>query len=333
MLKRFFKEKLIFLQKEKNKNFLKIFSVDDVYEMPKENFFFKTLNKLLGNKLREKRYNRKINKFLPDIIILGFPNEINYIENKKIKKFLVQHTNYEMFIKKFCNNNLKLVEKLKKELDMFIFLSEYDKEKFIKELNFPIKKIRVIRHSCEIELLKEKKEKNKELIMIARLENETKRFDLAIKAMKKLSDFTLNIYGDGKDRGYLENLIKENNLNNVILYGGTNKVKEKLDEVGIFIMTSDFEGYPISTIEAMRRGLPIILRNTFEAAQDIVIDNGILLEKKWNEENFIEAVRKVYNNYKFYSENSIKQGKRYDLKKIENEWQNLMQNLENEKEY
>lgn len=88
-------------------------------------------------------------------------------------------------------------------------------------------------------------------------------------------------------------------------------------------MTSDFEGDPISTIEAMRRGLPIILRNTFEAAQDIVIDNGILLEKEWKEKEFIEAVRKVYNNYEFYSNNSIKLGKRYDLETIKEEWNKL----------
>ena len=45
-------------------------------------------------------------------------------------------------------------------------------------------------------------------------------------------------------------------------------------------MTSDYEGYPITLIEAARRGLPIILRNTFDSAQDIVIDNGILLGKR-----------------------------------------------------
>ena len=37
--------------------------------------------------------------------------------------------------------------------------------------------------------------------------------------------------------------------------------------------------YPISTIEAMRRGLPIVLRNTFDSAQDIVINNGVLFRK------------------------------------------------------
>lgn len=327
VLKKFFKEKLIFLQKEENKKFPKIFSVDDIYIMPKENFFFKTLNKLLKNKLREKRYNRKINKFLPDVIIFGFPKEINYVKNKEIKKILVQHINFEIFIQEFCNNNLKLVEKLKKELDMFIFLSEYDKERFIKELNFPIKKTRAIRHSCEVEILVGDKKRNNNLIMVCRLQNVHKRIDLAIKAMKRLSDFTLNIYGDGEDREYLENLIKENNLNNVILHGGTNKVKEKLDEAGIFVMTSDHEGYPISTIEAMRRGLPIILRNTFEAAQDIVMDNGILLEKEWKEKKFIEAVRKVYNNYEYYSENSIKLGKRHDLEVIKSYWEDLLKKI------
>ena len=47
-------------------------------------------------------------------------------------------------------------------------------------------------------------------------------------------------------------------------------------------MTSDFEGYPITLIEAMRRGFPIVLRNTFDSAQDIVINNGVLLEKEWD---------------------------------------------------
>ena len=63
--------------------------------------------------------------------------------------------------------------------------------------------------------------------------------------------------------------------------GRTSKIQEKLDEVGIFVMTSDYEGYAITNIEAMRKGFPIILRNTFDAAQDIVIDNknGILFRK------------------------------------------------------
>ena len=331
MLKQFFKEKLFFLtfDNKENKDFKEIFVVENVYKIPKENIFFKILNKLLKNKLREIFYSKKINEFLPEIVILGFPNEINYIKNKNIKKVLVQHINYEIFISEFCKKNLKLIEKLKKDLDMFVFLSEYDRKKFVKNLNFPLEKTIVIRHSCQVELLmiNKNKNKNKNLIMICRLQNNHKRIDLAIKAMKKLKDFTLNIYGDGPDKKFLENLIEEEKLENVILHGGTNKVKEKLDENGIFIMTSDFEGYGITNIEAMRRGLPIILRNTFDAAPDVVQNNGILLDKNWNEEEFIEAVHKIYENYEYYSKNALEMGKRYNFEVIKSQWEELFKKL------
>lgn len=178
-----------------------------------------------------------------------------------------------------------------------------------------------------MEVLSKNKIKNKNLIMIARLENNIKRFDLPIKVMKKLPDFTLNIYGDGRDKKKLENLIRKESLKNVILHGGTNQIKEKLDENSVFIMTSDFEGYGITNIEAMRRGLPLIVRNTFEAAKDIVIDNGILLEKEWNEDKFIEAIRKIYDNYEDYSQNAIKQSKRYESELIKEKWKELINNL------
>lgn len=89
-------------------------------------------------------------------------------------------------------------------------------------------------------------------------------------------------------------------------------------------MTSDYEGYPISTIEAMRRGLPIILRDTFDSAKDIVINNGILLDKNWNEDKFVEAVKKTYNNYEYYSENSKKLGERYEFEEIKREWEKVV---------
>ena len=85
-------------------------------------------------------------------------------------------------------------------------------------------------------------------------------------------------------------------------------------------MTSDHEGYGITNIEAMMRGLPIILRNTFESAPDIVQNNGILLDKEWDEDKFVEAVYKIYENYDYYSKNAIEMGKRHTFEVIKNEW-------------
>lgn len=297
----------------------KYFETNNNIEVNKENFKFKILRKFFGIKIILKYI---LNKLEYDICILNSPKELRYMR-KNSKKILVQHMNYDIYINSHFKNNKKLIEKAKKELDYFVFLSDYDKERFIKELGFPREKTITIRHTCELEILSKKKAKNKNLIMICRLDNEQKRIDLAINAMKKLKNFNLNIYGDGADKDYLENLIKKNNLKNIFLHGGTKQIKDKLDENSIFIMTSDAEGYGITNIEAMRRGLPIILRNTFDAAPDIVQDNGILLDKEWYEDKFIEAVNKVYNNYEYYSKNSIKMGKRYDFEVIKKEWQKL----------
>lgn len=127
--------------------------------------------------------------------------------------------------------------------------------------------------------------------------------------MKKLEDFELDIYVGGIEEEKLKRIVKDLNLSNVKLLGITTEIVKALD----IVMASNFEGYPISCIEASRRGLPIILRNTFHSARDIVKENGVLLSKEWNEDEFVEAVKKIYENYDYYSENSIKLGQRYNI--------------------
>lgn len=322
-LKKMFEKNLIFLSYyTKNK---KIFKVNDVIEILSSNIIFRLIDKLLFRFPRNYMSKKWIKKINPDICILRSPQNLKILKNIECKKILVQHIRLDIYFKSesYYNNEKKLLEKSKKDLDYFIVTSPKDKIKWINEYNFPENKVKLIRHSCELELKKEKKEKNKVLIMIARLDNNHKRFDLAIKAMKNLADFNLKIYGSGPDEEFLKNLIKENNLKNVFICGSTNKVKERLDEAGIFIMTSDYESYGISNIEAMRRGLPIIIRDTFEGASDVVINNGILLDKEWNEKEFCEGIKKIYNNYEYYSKNSIEMGKRHNLEVIKKEWEKL----------
>lgn len=323
MLKKFFPEDLEFVCYSKNEKYY--FKVNDVNEI-NINLIFRVINKILNNKLKNYCLKKYISKLKPEICILNDPKEL-YSLNDDIKKILVQHRNYNAYISSYCKNNLKLIEDLKNKIDFFIFLSEFDQKKFIKELRFPIEKTMVIRHCSEIPLLKKQKQKNKNLVMISRIINNPKRFDLVINSMIKLPDFILNIYGEGPDISKIKKLIIKNNLKNVFLKGSTTKILETLDENGIYVMTSDNEGYGISNIEAMRRGLPIILRNTFEAAQDIVKDNGVLLDSEWSEEEFVRGVRQIYHNYEFYSKNSINLAQRYDFNKIKKQWEFLINKL------
>lgn len=321
-LKKFYPNELTFLTVANP--FEKIYEVDDVITVGSNNFFFRLVNKILKNKLREYLIRKEVRKKKWDTIIFSFPYELEILKDIKAKKIMVQHFNFDKF-----RSDIPKIKKLKEDLDYYVVLSPYDQEKFQRGFDILEEKIKIIRHTCNMEILKEKKEKNKNLIMVARIDNFQKRFDLAIKAMKKLPDFTLKICGSiysDADFKYLKKIIEDEKIKNVKLIVEKINVQEKLDESGIFIMTSDFEGYGITNIEAMRRGLPIILRNTFEAAQDIVVDNqnGILLNSKWNEDRFVEAVRKIYDNYEYYSENSKKLGKRYNLEVIKKEWDKII---------
>ena len=325
-IKKYYNDDVILLT-NKNRD-EKIYPINDVIEIGSLNIIFRIINRLLKDKIRKYFVIKELKKINPEIIICNFPYELEMIKEFKCKKkILIQHFNFEKFI-----SDISRMQNLKEELSNYVVLSPYDKEKFQKGFGLLEEKVKVIRHTCEMGLLEIKKEKNKKLVIVARLDNNQKRFDLAIKAMKKLLEFTLDIYADRVDGeqelNMLKNLAKENNISNVFFRGSTNNVKEKLDESGIFIMTSDFEGYPITLIEAMRRGLPIVLRNTFEAAEDIVIDNGVLLDKEWNEDKFIEAVRKVYDNYEYYSENSKKLGERHSPEAIKKEWDKLLRGRE-----
>ena len=327
-LYKMFGKKITFVSfKTKRKEY---FNVSNVVEIDlKKNNITRLLKHVIGKYKCYYYFARSIlKKEKTEVLVLNSPEDIEVFYKLKCKKILVQHNSWNFYKRTVFREQPNSCKMIRNYIDCFVFLSKYDQEKFVKKLNFDIRKTKVIRHCCEVELLENEKQKNKKLIIIARLDNKQKRLDLAIRAMKKLPDFTLEIYGAGSDKEMLNSLIRQEKLENgVFLMGATNKIKEKLDECSIFIMTSDYEGYPITSIEAMRRGLPIILRNTFESAQDIIKDNGILLNKEWNEDKFAEAVRKIYDNYEFYSKNAVEMGKRHDFEVIKSQWEELLKTL------
>lgn len=316
-----FKDKIKFLVWNTNKD--KIFECENVENIQEpKNLSEKILLKIFG-KTRCTTYKTK--KENPDIVIINKPKDIRMIKKLKCKKVLIQHGDLNTYKKTTFDKNLKLKKQLRENLDYYVFLSEESNKLFSKELELKKDQGIVIRHSCELPLLKGKKIKNKKLIMIVRLENNQKRIDLAIKAMKKLEGYTLEIYGEGEHEELLKNLVIENSLQDRVFFKGkTTRIEENLDEASIFIMTSDREGYPIAVIEALMRGLPIILRDTFESAKDIVQSNGVLLPQEWNEDEFVSAVNDVYNNYEQYSKKSIELAKRHQLEVISEQWKNLL---------
>ena len=99
-----------------------------------------------------------------DVMIFSFPYELEILKDIKSKKIMVQHFNFDKF-----TSDIQMMRKLVKDLKYYVVLSPYDKEKFQKGFDISEKKIKVIRHTCNMEILQTKKEKSKKLIMVARI--------------------------------------------------------------------------------------------------------------------------------------------------------------------
>ncbi|MDE5855237.1 MAG: glycosyltransferase [Ruminococcus sp.] len=90
-----------------------------------------------------------------------------------------------------------------------------------------------------------------------------KNFANLIKAFSLLSkefgEYTLEIYGDGPLRTELHQLIYDLNLSKrVKLMGAHKDVLERIKDSSLFVMSSNYEGYPNALAEAMAIGLPVI---------------------------------------------------------------------------
>lgn len=120
------------------------------------------------------------------------------------------------------------------------------------------------------------------ILMIARFDVPKRQLNL-IRACEKLRDmpWRLSFIGDGKKleeaRAYVE---KRNLRDRVLFYGGMNNIEIPLSKSQLFVLLSDYEGLPLSILEAMQVGLPIIASDV-GGVKEAVIDsgNGFLIPK------------------------------------------------------
>ena len=123
------------------------------------------------------------------------------------------------------------------------------------------------------------KDGKKKIITIARIENRSKRFDRIINVVKTMinkgySNFSWHIIGDGIDRGQLVKWITEEHLQDyIILEGYQDNPYKYIKNADLFVLTSDYEGLPVTLMEV--RYLNVIAITTCFSCATEIIDNGI----------------------------------------------------------
>ena len=168
------------------------------------------------------------------------------------------------------------------------------------------------------------------LITVGRLskeKNQIMMIRVLAELLKGYSDIRLVIVGNGKEREYLEQeAIKLGVKENISFTGMVTDVENYLCNADIFLLSSLYEGVPLSILEAMAAGLPIVSTNV-GGIKDIVTDNGILVPSEdvdKMKEAIIELIQEPELRRKF-GERSLRNVTKYDIANISKQYIKLYQ--------
>ena len=114
--------------------------------------------------------------------------------------------------------------------------------------------------------------------------------------VKKHPDTKLQLLGDGELREKMEHLAAELGIAEFVQFAGLqSNVYPWLHKADVFILPSKFEGMPMTLIEAMGTGLPIIASNV-GGIPDMLTDKEDALLIKPKEEDILEALEMIYSD-------------------------------------
>ena len=120
--------------------------------------------------------------------------------------------------------------------------------------------------------------------MVARFDQQ-KDQALLLEVMPSLPRNTRLIFvGDGPSRPACEVLAQKLGVAQRVLFMGTsNNVASILSEANIFVLASNWEGLPLSILEAMRAGLPVIATDVGGVSEAVIHDQSGFLVPRANQ--------------------------------------------------
>lgn len=110
------------------------------------------------------------------------------------------------------------------------------------------------------------------LVMTARFDRQ-KDHETLFRALTALPEVELDLIGDGPGRSATEELATRLGLGDRVRFLGQRvDVARILAQAHVFVLSSRWEGFPRSTLEAMRSGLPVVVSGVGGAAE--AVDDG-----------------------------------------------------------
>lgn len=156
--------------------------------------------------------------------------------------------------------------------------------------------------------------------------------DVADLFINNYPDWKWLILGTGENEKMLKEKIEEKGLGNqVILKGEVDNMEDYYSNASMYVMTSRFEGLPMTLLETKPYKLPLVSFNCKTGPSELIEDgvNGFLVEEGDNQ-GMADAIETLINDKtlrKQFSDNAQNGVERFELEPIVKEWVDTMNNL------
>jgi len=185
--------------------------------------------------------------------------------------------------------------------DLYVFLSPAYEQEFLRQAGEQVCADRVTsvpnpltyQQSYDINHYAEKK---KEALFVGRMIEPHKRLSYIINIWKlietdeRLNDWHLKIVGDGPAMPATRQLCKDLRLQRVA-FEGFKVPRPYYNEASIFLMTSAFEGFPMTLVESLQNAVPPVVMDSFQALHDIIVNgsNGVIVQ----DDDILHSLKKL----------------------------------------
>jgi glycosyltransferase involved in cell wall biosynthesis len=220
------------------------------------------------------RLYKLLNKIKPDVVHTHLNASIYAMFWKVIhKKCKWVHTIHNVANKELSKGYLFLMKSLyKNKICVPISISSEIRKSIADFYKLDLKNIELINNGIDTQYyVSNKNAKNEDdivqLCCVARFSHQ-KNHEFLIKSFSEIvkdeseKKFILKLAGEGDLIYLIKDLVKELGIENRVEFlGNQNDVLNILQKSNVFILSSNYEGLPLSVLEAMSTGLPIIATN------------------------------------------------------------------------
>lgn len=221
--------------------------------------------------------------------------------------------------------------------DKFVLLSPSYIEPFMNTYNVNVReKLCAIPNPAPLDYYDASFENKKnEVLIVSRIEDNQKRITTALRIWqqieKRFPEWHLVLAGYGNDETKVLDYAKKLELNRFHFIGRTNDPRPLYASASIFMMTSCYEGFPMTLLESMQFGCVPIAFNSFSSIQDLIEKgkNGFLVQNG-NEEDFISKLSMLMNDKRQrqrISEQAVSTSQNFTIEKVVDKWEQLFKDL------